>query len=107
MAKWYGKVGFISTEETAPGVWEPVVTERNYTGDILKVNTRWQQADKLNDDFTISNRISFIADGFANENFYSIKYASFMGTLWKVTDVEVAFPRLNLSLGGVYNGEQA
>ena len=30
MAKWFGKVGYISTEEveTAPGVWEAVPIER-------------------------------------------------------------------------------
>jgi len=30
-----------------------------------------------------------------------------MDSLWKVTAVDVQYPRLILSIGGVYNGEQA
>jgi hypothetical protein len=30
-------------------------------------------------------------------------YVEFMGTKWKITNVEVQYPRLILSVGGVYN----
>ena len=37
----------------------------------------------------------------------SMVYVELMGEKWKVTDVEIQYPRLILSIGGVYNGEQA
>lgn len=103
MAKWFGKIGYGESVETAPGVWDDVITEREYYGDVIKNNRRLQSSDKLNDDINVGNELSIIADPFANENFYSMRYAEFMGTRWKITNVDVQYPRLILSLGGVYN----
>lgn len=103
MPKYYGSIGFVETVETAPDVWEEQITEHNYFGDILKVTKRWQGTSHLNDDLTISNRISIVSDPYANDNFQNIRFAEWLGTKWKVTSVEVAFPRLVLDLGGVYN----
>jgi hypothetical protein len=107
MAKFYGKIGYSTTEETAPGVWEENVTERSYYGDLIRNTRRYQSTDQVNDDLNISNEISILADPYAYENFHSMKYVEFMGAKWKVTSVEVQYPRLILSVGGVYNGEQA
>jgi hypothetical protein len=107
MAKFYGKIGYSTTEETAPGVWEESVTERSYYGDLIRNTRRYQSTDQVNDDVNISNEISILADPYAYENFHSMKYVEFMGAKWKVTSVEVQYPRLILSVGGVYNGEQA
>ena len=107
MAKFYGKIGYSTTEETAPGVWEENVTERSYYGDLIRNTRRYQSTDQVNDDLNISNEISILADPYAYENFHSMKYVEFMGAKWKVTSIEVQYPRLILSVGGVYNGEQA
>lgn len=101
--KWYGLIGFAELKETTPGVWTPQITERNYRGDLVRNTRRLQSTDKVNDDININNQISIVADPYANMNFHTIKYATFMGTKWKVSDVEVQYPRLILSLGGVYN----
>ena len=107
MAKWYGIVAFAKTVETSPGVWTKQITERNYYGDMVRNSRRLQSTDQLNDDITLSNDISIVSDPFADENFRSILYVEIMGTKWKVTNVEVQFPRLLLTTGGLYNGEQA
>ena len=107
MAKWYGEIGFAETVETKPGVWVEQITKRNYYGDVTRDSRRLQTADKLNDNINISNQISIISDPYANENFHSMRYAFYMGTRWKITDVEVQYPRLNLPLGGVWNGESS
>lgn len=104
MAKFYGIIGYVVTKETEPGIYEEVVVENAYYGDVLKDSRRLQERAKVNDDITISNRISIIADPFANNHFHSMRYVEMMGTKWKITDVEVAFPRLILSIGGIYNG---
>lgn len=103
MAKWFGIIGYSETVETRPGVWTEQITEREYFGDLTRNIRRFQTADKLNDDINISNMLSIVSDPYANENFHSMRYAEFMDTKWKITDVEVQYPRLILTLGGVYN----
>lgn len=104
MAKWFGKIGYGETMETKPGVWTEQITEREYYGDLIRNSRRLQTAaDKVNDDINISNQLSIVADPYANENFHAMRYAEFMGSKWKITDVEVQYPRLTLTLGGVYN----
>ena len=102
MAKWHGQVGYVATMETEPGIWEEVATEKEYDGDLIR-NTRTLQ-NSINDDVNLSNEISIIADPFANQNFYSMRYVTFNGIKWKVTKVDVEYPRLILTVGGIYNG---
>lgn len=105
MAKWYGKVGYSETGETSPGVWDNTDTERNYYGEIIQNTSRWSpNSDSTNDNLLINNKISIVADPFAYQNFHKIKYCEFMGAKWEVTNVEPKYPRLILTLGGVYNG---
>ena len=104
MAKFYGTIGFAETVETAPGVWTENIVNYNYFGDIIRNARRLQSSDQLNDDINISNEISIVADPYANKNFHSMRYVEFMGAKWKITNVEVRYPRLILTVGGVYNG---
>ena len=104
MAKWYGPIGYAETVEVRPGVHKDVITERNYSGDLLQNSRSLQSANQLNDDVNIANKISIVADPFAYQNFHSMKYVEFMGAKWKITRVEVNHPRLILTIGGVYNG---
>lgn len=107
MAKFYGKIGYAETMETEPGIWEEVVTERNYPGDLLSNFRNLQNSGDINDNVNIANKISILADPYAEDHFHDMRYAEFRGTKWKITNVEVQYPRLILTLGGVYNGEQA
>lgn len=105
MAKFYGVVGFVDTIETEPGIWEEKVTERTYSGDLVRNSRRLQSSDSVNESITISNEISIIADPYAEQNFHAIRYAVFMGTKWKIESVDVQYPRLTLTMGGKYNGQ--
>ena len=104
MSKWFGKIGYGETIETSPGAWTEQITEREYYGDLLKVSKKTQSSENLNDNITISNQISIVADPFANENLRLISYVTFMGTKWKITSADVQYPRIILTMGGVYNG---
>lgn len=105
MAKFYGKIGYANTVETKPGVYEEQIVERSYYGDLIRNTRRLQSADQVNDNINISNEISIVADPYATNNFHTMRYAVFMGTKWKISNVEVSYPRLILTLGGVYNGQ--
>ena len=107
MAKWYGIIGYVVPTDMGDGVWKNAITERNYFGDILNFSHRTQTADKLQDDFEIQNRLSIVADPFAFESFRYIRYVQYMGANWEVTSAEIQYPRLILSIGGIYNGTNA
>jgi hypothetical protein len=105
MAKFYGVIGYATTEETRPGVWTESIVERNYFGDLIRDTRSLQTSTNVNDDINIANEISIVADPFANQNFHSMRYVEFMGSKWKITRVEPKYPRLILTVGGVYNGQ--
>lgn len=108
MAKFYGTIGYVDVVETRPGVYEERVTERVYSGDVLRKSSRWTtNSDSVNDDLTINTQISILADPYAYKNFHSMRYVEFMDAKWKITSIEVKYPRLVLDVGGVYNGKQA
>lgn len=105
MAKWFGVIGYGKQTETSSGVYEDVITKREYSGEVLQNSTRWSSnSESTNDNLTVNNRISILADPFARDNFHTMRYVTFMGTEWKITSVEVQYPRLILTIGGVYNG---
>lgn len=108
MGRFFGEIGFEDTQEldpiNEPGVYTENIIARNYYGDVERDSLAIQQSKfSINDDIKITNRISIVADPFAQENFHSIRYATYMGTKWKVVNAENAYPRIVLTLGGVYN----
>ena len=103
MSKWCGVIGYADTQETNPGVWEEQYIERRYYGDVTRCARRLESSGDLNDDINASHEISIIADPFALNHFHTMRYAEFMGTKWKITNVEVQYPRLRLTVGGVFN----
>ena len=104
MAKFYGKIGYIKTVEIEPGVWQEQSIERDYYGDIVRNTSRYQQYANINDNIDLNNTFSIISDPFASENFQHMRYIVYMDTKWKISNVEVQYPRLLISTGGVYNG---
>lgn len=107
MARFYGIIGYGEAVEVAPGVWQDTIVEYPYYGDIVRNARTLRDDDKMNNDISVGNSISVVADAYANEHFHAIRYVKWAGTLWIVTDIEVQSPRLTLRLGGVYNGPTA
>lgn len=109
MAKFYGAVGYVEDveREESPSVVVEKPIERFYKGDLLKNYRSIKSSDELNDDVVISNQISIVSDPYAISHIFAMRYVKWMGTAWKVTNVDVQHPRLILTLGGVYNGETA
>lgn len=108
--KFFGKVGYCWTEEGTgerEGIMEDRAEEREYYGDVLQNNRRYEQGLSINDDLNVTNRISIVADAFAWDHFFAIKYIEWMGQKWKVVSAEVARPRLVLQIGGIWNGPKA
>lgn len=105
MAKWFGKIGYAITSETESGIWESTIVEKEYYGDLTTDRRKRQNSGEVNDNINLANVISIIADPFAIQNCSYMAYAEVMGTRWKISDIEVQYPRLILTVGGVYNGD--
>lgn len=103
MAKWYGNIGYAETVETEPGLWEEQIVERPYFGDLTTDRRKRQASGGVNDDINLANVISILADPFAVQNCSKMVYAEVMGAKWKISDIEVQYPRLILTVGGVWN----
>ena len=104
MARFHGRVGYGETKETAPGVWVDDIIERSYFGDVVRNARNLREGENLNPDLSVQNSISIVADAYANNHFFAIRYVEWAGALWTVSSVEVQSPRLLLQLGEVYNG---
>lgn len=105
MAKWHGKIGYSIPKQTTPGIWKPTDEVKTYSGDVTRNSNQWSaNPESTNDELSINNQFSIVADPFAYQNFHSMKWIEFMGTRWKITKVEVQYPRLLLTIGGVWNG---
>jgi len=106
MARFYGRIGYGESVETedGSGIFVDNITERSYYGDVIRNTRNLQPGENLTPDLSVSNLISIIADAYANDHFFAIRYVEWAGVLWTVTNVEVQRPRLLLTLGEVYNG---
>ena len=104
MAKFYGMIGFGTTVETRPGVYESVIVERPYYGDVKQALRRYNERETVLGDITIGNRISIMADAYAVGHIFEMKYLVWQGVRWTVGTAEVKVPRIEISLREVYNG---
>lgn len=102
--RFHGVVGYGDTVETAPGVHTDSIVEMSYFGDVVRAARQLSDGENLNKDLSVQNSISIVADAYANEHFFAIRYVMWNGVRWTVSRVEVQPPRLLLTLGGVYNG---
>ncbi len=107
MAKYSGVVGYGISAEVSPGVWEDTIVEKTYYGDVIRNVRDLQESQNLNPNLVVGNAISIVADAYANEHFFAIRYVSWQGALWTVNSVEVQRPRLVLRLREKYNGPTA
>lgn len=103
MAKFYGKIGFIETVQTDPGVYMEKAIERSYKGTVVRNARRWEpSSDSTNSNLNINNSIIILADDFAINHSSYIRYVEWMGAYWQVKSIDIDRPRLTLELGGVY-----
>lgn len=106
MPKYYGKVGYVEHVETEPGIWIEHIVERDYFGDVNRNISRWEGAEKLTDDVKLNNEVSIVADPYALENYYNIRYVTFNNSKWKVSAITVNPPRIVLNMGGLYHEQK-
>ncbi len=100
--KFFDAIGYGESAERpeGSGIYEDVIVERKLYGDVLRNTRALREGDKVNNDLSIGNRFSVMADAYAFENFVSIKYVCWAGKRFLLTDISVEPPRLILTPGG-------
>ena len=104
--RFAGKIGFVQTvqDKDDDTIWSLQTTEKTVYGDVLRDTRGNEKSSYLNDNFTITNQFSIVADDYAYHNLQYIKYIIYLGVKWRVTSVDaLRRPRLVLSVNGVYN----
>ena len=105
MAKFYGKIGFGTEQETAPGVWELVIVERPYFGEIVREALNVVGGQTVLGESKLNNTFRILADGYATENFMDMRYILWLGHYHEIVQVTLEQrPRMMVRVGGVYNG---
>lgn len=104
MGKYSGNIGFGFNQEVAPDVYDDVIIERHYYGDIEQNRSRYAQGNTLSGDFTLTNTFSIVGDSFLFDNLVNIRYICWRNGKWNVASIEEQYPRINITLGGIYNG---
>ena len=104
MGRFCGAIGFAETVEQSPGAYVQNVTERTYHGDVIARRVRLEEtSETTNTNFTLNNDISIVADKFAKENLGFMQYVVFCGMKWKITSATIEYPRIKLTIGGIFN----
>lgn len=98
-------IGFSITgpKEEGSDIYVTTIVERRYHADVLDNLTKFEASESINDNINLSNKLSIISDPFCTNNIGNIAYVTLLGTKWKIKDVKIQYPRLLLSVGGIYN----
>lgn len=103
---YYGRIGYVSTSQDPdhPTTWNESVSWRYYPGELSALSHRWMNsAEDSNSNINITNKLSIIADPYMCQNASAIRYVELMGSAWYVDSIQIEYPRIILSVGGVAN----
>ena len=100
--RYRDKIGFADQRRTAPGVFQEMIIERVYGGEIVKYSSHYESSATVNGVPKLRNQISVIGDPYILDNHAFIRYAWFHGVRHEVTSIEITDRRVILDLGDVY-----
>lgn len=107
MPKFYGKIGYATTVETAPGATRTAIKELTASGDILRSTLRLADGEIATNDISISNAVSILPSAIVKSHLATLRYVTYLGVRWKIDSIESRPPRIILNLGEVFNGPEA
>ena len=55
--RFHGRIGYVDTVETKPGLWEEQLVFRTYYGDVIRNTKRDSLGSKVNADIQVTNQI--------------------------------------------------
>lgn len=89
--------------ESSPGIFEESIDELEVVGDLMSLGLRWPGAG-MQDGLSAKHILSIITPEDESVDFNEVVYVEWNGRKWNVVSIEFKRPRINLTLGGLYNG---
>lgn len=104
MTKFRGNIGLKrGATETSPGIFTQTIDEMEVSGEMRGLGARWQSME-MNDSLSARHVLSIITPEDSIINFTETVYVWWQGRKWSVISIEYKRPRIELRLGGLYNG---
>jgi len=103
MSRCVVDVGYSSTIETKPGIFEDEYREVSHVALVLSSKTAWVRGARAGDDVELNQRLSIIPTPDTYANVGAIKYVTYYGVKWKVISINMQRPRMVLTVGGIFN----
>lgn len=105
--KYFGRVGFVVTEDQGNDVWAEKIREKKYSGDTLRLQKNKDSGEHINDGIRLNTQFSILMDSWFQDHFSSVRYIEYMGKKWDVETVDPSnYPRVLITPGGVYHGPE-
>ncbi len=104
MAKFWGTIGINrGAIEGEPGILTPNIEEVQVAGNMRLEGARWRNHE-LGDSVTARHVLSIVTLEDSTINFAEAVYISWQNQKWSVVAIKYIRPRIELTLGGLYNG---
>ena len=104
--KCSGKIGYSRTEETSPGVYQEIIVEKQYYGDVVRNTTQILDSNTINSSIKLNNSISVLCNNYMSDNLGCVRYLTFKKSKWKVSSMEIKDNRIIFTLGDLYNEQE-
>ena len=107
MNRFCGKIGFAVTVDEGDGVWKEKITDKKYTGDILRLVRNKDSGEHITDGLRLNSQFSILMDPWFEDHFSSVRYIEYLGTKWVIETADPTnYPRVLLTPGGIYHGDE-
>lgn len=101
--RFSGKIGISrGSVETDPGVFQDDIDEVEVIGEIRSIGGRWSNMNS--NEPRLRHVLSIIIPEKSTVDINEVVYIWWMDRKWSVVAIEYKLPRVELSLGGLYNG---
>lgn len=111
MSKFSGTLAIVNEFADDTGIWQREVQKYPIAGDFYQDNTARLTGEKINEDLSFSMRFSFLASPnlmtILSEDSQAITplYIEYLGLKLKVNSMTFQWPRLILTVSGVWTGD--
>ncbi len=104
MTRFRGSIGINrGSVETSPGIFEPSIEELEVTGEMRNPSARWP-AHQQGGSVSARHALSIVTPEDSIVDYTEVVYVIWQSQKWSVVSIQYKRPRIELTLGGLYNG---
>lgn len=105
MTKFRGSIGINRgyKESSVPGDYQAEIEEIEVVGEIRGQGARWPNMSQ-GENVSARHVLSIVTPESTIIDYSEVVYILWQGLKWSVVDIQYKRPRIDLTLGGLYNG---